>query len=95
MIPPYSVSPSLGMVFREEEDLRGGAVLKGTVEPGKGGASPQEGDLVSRGWPACCSGCACRANSGVVVSSLWLTGTLSSLCLSSGLPALQPDERAP
>ncbi|KAL4447985.1 hypothetical protein ABPG75_005204 [Micractinium tetrahymenae] len=32
--------------FREEEDLRGGAVLKGTVEPGQGGGSPQEGDLV-------------------------------------------------
>ncbi|EFN57340.1 hypothetical protein CHLNCDRAFT_142698 [Chlorella variabilis] len=32
--------------FREEEDMKGGAVLKGTVEPGEGEATPQEGDLV-------------------------------------------------
>lgn len=32
--------------FREEEDLKGGAVLKGVLEPGTGTATPQEGDLV-------------------------------------------------
>lgn len=33
---------------REEEDLKGGAVLKGTVQPGEGEERPREGDLVRR-----------------------------------------------
>lgn len=39
---------------REEEDLRAGAVLKGSVEPGEGSERPQEGDLVrGTGDPGC------------------------------------------
>lgn len=53
--PPGEVEPDvdqrdLGLddaaKFREEEDLKAGAVMKGTLEPGEGEERPQEGDLV-------------------------------------------------
>lgn len=34
--------------LKEDDDLAAGAVMKGTVEPGRGSDRPQEGDLVSR-----------------------------------------------
>ena len=39
-------APAFASCCREEEDLKGGAVLKGIVEAGEGDATPQAGDLV-------------------------------------------------
>lgn len=70
---------------REEEDLKGGAVLKGVLEPGTGTATPQEGDLV-------------RFLGGRVLYLLgptFLHPSTQPPLLLSGVLAFQPAGRAP
>ena len=65
---PPTCPPILLLHFlagREEEDLKAGAVMKGTLEPGEGEERPQEGDLVR---------CALHGLAQVLLSSLgWVS----------------------